>query len=189
MISSPEAFPERQDCGIGWLGRYRQEAPGQVVSGLSVSTRDANNQIVRHGDYGTLDALVQDGWGSAIAPHYQTDLVAVCSFNTLYRKHRPLINAMSPDRPNMEILANREVMKNPQLGGLPAMTVPFFPDDAVLVTSLTNLSLYWLEGSVRTLAKDEPEYNRLAVYESWNEAYMVEEYEAGCLIDGIVWKK
>ncbi|MGG2141574.1 P2 family phage major capsid protein [Symbiopectobacterium sp. RP] len=47
----------------------------------------------------------------------------------------------------------------------------------------------WLEGSARTLAKDEPEYNRLSVYESWNEAYMVERYEAGCLIDGIVWKK
>nr|MBG6242941.1 phage capsid protein [Candidatus Symbiopectobacterium sp. Dall1.0] len=187
--SNPETYPGRQDCGVGWLEKYRQEAREKVISGLSVAGRDEGGRIVSYGDYGTIDALVLDGWQSAIAPQYRMDLVAVCSLNTLYRKEYPYVNAVVPHQPNMELLVNQIMLNNPMLGNLPAVSVPFFPDNAVLVTSLRNLSLYWLEGSARTLAKDEPEYNRLSVYESWNEAYMVERYEAGCLIDGIVWKK
>ncbi|WP_172644765.1 P2 family phage major capsid protein [Pectobacterium brasiliense] len=186
--SDPETYPERQDCGVGWLEKYRQEARKKVISGLSVAGRDEGGKIVSYGDYGTIDALVLDGWQSAIAPQYRMDLVAVCSLNTLYRKEYPYVNAVVPNQPNMELLVNQIMLNNPTLGNLPAMPVPFFPDNAVLVTSLRNLSLYWLEGSTRTLAKDEPEYNRLSVYESWNEAYMVERYEAGCLIDAIFWR-
>ncbi|RRE43834.1 hypothetical protein EAO28_18940 [Klebsiella pneumoniae] len=80
------------------------------------------------------------------------------------------------------------MLKNPTIGGLPAVVVPFFPDDAVWVTPLSNISLYWQKNGVRKQAKDEPEYNRLAMYESRNDAYMVENYEAGCLIDGIDWR-
>jgi hypothetical protein len=115
------------------------------------------------------------------------DLVSVCSMNTLFNKEYPLVNAVAPNQPNKELLVNQILLNNPTLGGLPAVPVPHFPDNAVLVTSLRNLSLYFLKGGGRTLAKNEPEFNRLAVYESWNEAYMVERYEAGCLIDEINW--
>ncbi|MCX8967133.1 phage capsid protein [Erwinia psidii] len=186
--SDPETYPRRQDCGVGWLEKYRQEARERVVSGFSVAGRNEDGRIVSYGDYCTIDALVLDGWQSAIAQQYREGLVAVCSLNTLYRKEYPFVNAVVPNQPNMERLVNEIMLNNPTLGNLPAVPVPFFPDDAVLVTSLKNLSLYWLEGSARTLVKDEPEYNRLSVYESWNEAYMVERYEAGCLIDGITWR-
>ncbi|EEL9685942.1 P2 family phage major capsid protein, partial [Salmonella enterica] len=97
-------------------------------------------------------------------------------------------NNLDTSRMNAEILVNEKIIKNPMLGNLPAVTAPFFPEDAVLITSLKNLSLYWQEGSIRKLIKDEPHYDRLAFYESWNEDYIIENYEAGCLIDGIIWK-
>lgn len=186
-LSSPEKYPKRQDCGVGWLEKYRQEAPERVISGLSVAGRNEDGRIISHGDYGTVDALVMDGWQSAITQQYRMDLVSVCSMNTLFNKEYPLVNAVAPNQPNKEMLVNQILLNNPMLGGLPAVPVPHFPDNAVLVTSLRNLSLYFLKGGGRTLAKNEPEFNRLAVYESWNEAYMVERYEAGCLIDCISW--
>lgn len=186
--SDASTYPKRQDCGVGWLEKYRQEAPQRVISGLSVAGRDESNKIIASGDYGTIDALVLDGWQSAIAEQYRNGLVSICSTETLFRKEWPFVRHLSPDRPNYERLINDIMLKNPTIGGLPAVVVPFFPDDAVWVTPLSNISLYWQKNGVRKQAKDEPEYNRLAMYESRNDAYMVENYEAGCLIDGIDWR-
>ncbi|MFA0958379.1 P2 family phage major capsid protein [Klebsiella pneumoniae] len=187
-VSDPALCPNREDCGVGWLEKYRQEAPERVMDGLSVAGRDEDNRIIAYGDYGTIDALVLDGWQSGISKQYRNGLVAICSMSTLFRKEFPFVNAVSPNQPNMEHLVNELLLKNPTLGNLPAVPVPFFPDNAVWVTSLSNIALYWQKGSIRKRAVNEPHFNRLAVYESWNEAYMVERYEAGCLIDGIDWR-
>lgn len=186
--SDASAYPKRQDCGVGWLEKYRQEAPQRVISGLSVAGRGESNKIIAPGDYGTIDALVLDGWQSAIAEQYRNGLVSICSAETLFRKEWPFVRHLAPDRPNYERLINEIMLRNPTIGGLPAVVVPFFPDDAVWVTPLSNISLYWQGSSIRKQAKDEPEYNRLAMYESRDDAYMVENYEAGCLIDGIDWR-
>lgn len=53
----------------------------------------------------------------------------------------PYVRHLSPDRPNYERLVNDIMLKNPTIGGLPAVVVPFFPDDAVWVTLLNNVSL------------------------------------------------
>lgn len=183
-VSDPETWPNREDCGMGWLEKFRTEAVDRVISGLSVSSRES----MEVGTHGTIDALVLDGWGAAIEERWHNELVAVCNSDLLHQKYFPIINNLDTSRANAEILVNREMIKNPTLGNLPAVTAPFFPKNAVLVTSLKNLSLYWLKNSVRKLVKDEPQYNRLAFYESWKEDYVVENYEAGCLIDGIIWK-
>ena len=65
------------------------------------------------------------------------------------------------------------------------MRVPFFPADAILITRLDNLSLYWQEGTRRRMLKDEPELDRVANYESVNEAYVVEDYELVVLVENI----
>ncbi|EBI6302837.1 phage capsid protein [Salmonella enterica] len=183
-VSNPEIYPNREDCGMGWLEKYRTEARERVISGLSVSSRET----MTTGTHYSIDGLIQDVWGSAIDERWHYDLVAVCNYSLLHRKHFPLINNLDTSRMNTEILVNEKIIKNPMLGNLPAVTAPFFPEDAVLITSLKNLSLYWQEGSIRKLIKDEPHYDRLAFYESWNEDYIIENYEAGCLIDGITWK-
>ncbi|MCK3374146.1 phage major capsid protein, P2 family, partial [Escherichia coli] len=132
---------------------------------------------------------VLDAWQSMIDEQWQEGIVAVCSHNTLVRKQWPLINRLDPSQMNQEILLNEGIIKNPVLGNLPAVTVPFFPDNAVLITPLANLCLYWQRGSVRGLVKNEPQYNRLAFYESCNLDWVVGQYEAGCLLDGIDWKE
>ena len=56
-----------------------------------------------------------------------------------------------------------------------------------MITTLDNLSIYWQEGTRRRLLKDEPEYDRIANYESVNEDYVVEEYAARrSLVENIV---
>ncbi len=51
-----------------------------------------------------------------------------------------------------------------------------------------NLCLYWQRGSVRGLVKNEPQYNRLAFYESCNLDWVVGQYEAGCFWMGLTGK-
>ena len=55
-----------------------------------------------------------------------------------------------------------------------------------MITKLSNLSIYWQEETRRRHLKDEPEYDRIANYESVNEAYVVEEYELAVLVENIV---
>ncbi|EIX4510158.1 P2 family phage major capsid protein [Escherichia coli] len=186
-ISDPNTYQNREDCGRGWLQAWKDEAKTQVVSGLSVSESDQNGKIVKAGDYANLDALVMDAYQTVINEIYWPDLVALCSHDLLHRKHQPLINNLSASgTPNMETLVHQEVYKNPQLGGIPAVVVPFIPDNAVLVTSLSNLSYYWQKGSWRKSLFHEPQFNRIAFYESWRACYAVENYQAGCVIEGIV---
>ena len=64
--------------------------------------------------------------------------------------------------------------------------MPFFPANAILITTLKNLSIYWQEGTRRRRLKDEPDLDRIANYESVNEAYVVEDYELVVLVENIV---
>ena len=56
----------------------------------------------------------------------------------------------------------------------------------MLITSLQNLSLYYQTGGRRRFVKEAPEKNRIENYESSNDAYVVEDYGFGCLIENIV---
>ncbi|HBC3225642.1 TPA: P2 family phage major capsid protein [Escherichia coli] len=186
-LSDPYTYKNREDCGRGWLSAWRDEAPTQVVSGLSVCESDQYGRIVKAGDYANIDALVIDTYQTMIDEVFWPDLVALCSHDLLHRKHQPLINNLSASgTPNMETLVHQEVYKNPQLGGIPAVVVPFIPDNVVLVTSLSNLSYYWQNGSWRKNIFHEPRFNRISFYDSWRACYAVENYQAGCVIDGII---
>ena len=70
-------------------------------------------------------------------------------------------------------------------GGLQAAEVPYCPDNAILITSLENLSIYFQLGGRRRHVKEEPEKNRIANYESSNDAYVIEDYGLGCLVENI----
>jgi hypothetical protein len=81
---------------------------------------------------------------------------------------------------------DRILRSDKQLGGLPAVRVSFFPGNALLITTLANLSIYYQEGTRRRKLVDEDEYDRVANYESVNEAYVVEAYELTVLVENIV---
>ncbi|EOU6252608.1 capsid protein, partial [Escherichia coli] len=41
------------------------------------------------------------------------------------------------------------------------------------------------KGTMRRLMKDEPEYNRIATYQSINDAYVVEDYGKCAMVTGL----
>ncbi|MHA7937605.1 phage major capsid protein, P2 family [Enterobacter roggenkampii] len=184
--SNRVANPLLQDVNIGWLEKIRQEAPVQVLDKI-VSEGQVISPKIRigsGGDFANLDALVLGAVSEKIAPWYQedTELVVVCGRALLADKYFPIVNR---DQPNSETLAADLIISQKRIGNLPAVRVPFFPANAMLITRLDNLSIYWQDGTRRRSVIDNPKRDRLENYESVNEAYVVEDYDGVCLIENI----
>lgn len=185
------ANPLLQDVAIGWLERYRQECPGSVISGVSVTRRDMNGAVESFGEYSTTDGLINEVWRSCISPMYTTnpfDLVVISSSPLVNEKYQMMANMAGnvPQR-NSESLWWDVIMKNQKLGGLPVFPVPGFPDNAAFVTSLDNISLFWQRNTFRRMTCDEPDLNRIANYDSLNMDFIIQDYSKGCLVENIVW--
>ncbi len=177
------ANPLLEDVNIGWLQHYRDQAPARVL------TEGANVGEVRvgpGGDYENLDALVYDVVNEMIDPWHResTDLRVICGRKILADKYFPLIqeHAGTPT----ESRALDMVISQKRMGGQQAVRVPHVPDGTLLITPPENLSLYWQRGSRRRYLKDKPERKRVENYESSNDAYVVEDFGAGCLVENIV---
>jgi P2 family phage major capsid protein len=136
-------------------------------------------------DYANLDALVFDAVNNLIDPVHQedTELVVICGRKLLADKYFPIVNQ---DQPNTEKLAADLIISQKRLGNLPAVRVPGFPPNAVMVTRLDNLSVYYQEGARRRTVVDNAKRDQVENYESSNDAYVVEDYSAGCLVENIV---
>lgn len=174
--------PMLQDVNIGWLQQYRTNAPQRVLSGGAAADKIV---IGSGGDYANLDALVFDAVNELIDPWHREDtaLVAIMGRKLLADKYFPLIQQHG-ETPT-EARAMDMIISQKRVGGLGAVRVPFVPDGCIFVTSLENLSLYWQLGSRRRYIKDKPERKRIENYESSNDAYVVEDYGFGCLIENI----
>lgn len=170
------ANPMLQDVNIGWLQKYRTHAPARVLSGVTIGAG---------GDYTNLDALVFDAVNEMIDPWHRegTNLVAVMGRKMLADKYFPIIqqHAETPT----EGRALDLIISQKRVGGLPAVRAPYFPDGAVFISTLENLSLYWQLGSRRRYVLDNPKRNRIENYESCNDAYVIEDYGLGCLVENI----
>lgn len=182
--SDRAANPLLQDVNIGWLQKYRTEAPARVLS------QGENAGQVRVGDaagadYANLDAVVFDAVNNLIDPVHQedTELVVICGRKLLADKYFPIVNQ---DQPNTERLAADLIISQKRLGNLPAVRVPGFPANALMVTRLDNLSVYFQEGARRRTVVDNAKRDQIENYESSNDAYVVEDYSAGCLVENIV---
>ena len=178
------ANPLLQDVNIGWLEHIRKDAPAQVMK----EVKPGSGKIYidpTNGDYKNIDAVVFDVVSEMIKPWYQddTDLVVICGRKLLSDKYFPIINDAGD---NQNKLAAQVLVSQKQIGGLKAVRVPFFPEDALLVTKLENLSIYWQEGARRRHIEEEPKRNRIVNYESSNDAYVVEDYDCAALVENIV---
>ena len=173
--------PLLQDVNKGWLQHYREQADQRVMD----SGATAGKIVVgKGGDYANLDALVYDAKSSLIDPwhRHDTNLVAILGDALMKDKYFPIINR---DNPATEQLAADMVMSQKRVGGLPAVTVPFFPENGILITRLDNLSLYYQEGGRRRTVVENAKRDRIENFESSNDAYVVEDFGAGCVIEGI----
>lgn len=174
--------PLLQDVNIGWLQQYRDRAAQRV---LHEGTKAAGKVLVgKVGDYQNLDALVMDIVSSMIDPWFQDDtgLVVICGRELLHDKYFPIVNATQAPT---ERLAADLIVSQKRIGNLPAVRVPFFPKHALMVTKLSNLSIYYQEGARRRTLKEVPERDRIENYESSNDAYVVEDFGCGCVAENI----
>jgi hypothetical protein len=76
-----------------------------------------------------------------------TELVVICGRALLADKYFPIVNR---DQPNSESLAADLIISQKRIGNLPAVRV-FFPANAMLITRLDNLSIYWQSGNPASL--------------------------------------
>ncbi|MDC7699602.1 phage major capsid protein, P2 family [Vogesella indigofera] len=178
--------PLLQDVNIGWLEKYRLEAEERVMAEVAAGSGKVKvgPSVAVADGYRNLDALVMDAVDNLIEPQFaeDTDLVVIVGRKLLGDKYFPQANK---DNAPSEQLALQTIISQKRIGNLPAVRVPFFPDNALLITPLKNLSIYYQDGARRQSVKDEEEFDRIAFYESSNDAYVVENYEAGCLVENI----
>lgn len=190
------ANPLLQDVNKGWLYWMRTEAPERVLSDGALTANptkaiyvDASGEIGVDVDYANLDAVVYDAVELLAEWHRDdTDLVAIIGRDLLHEKFLNVVNATGDNAMQME--ARDRILTLPKMvGGKRAIVVPFFPANAVMVTKLSNLSIYLQNGSRRRMLKEEPELDQVANYESVNVAYVVEDYEAAAFVENIVMGK
>ncbi|MCT8273345.1 phage major capsid protein, P2 family [Xanthomonas translucens] len=176
-----DTSPLLQDVNKGWLQQYRDNAPQRVMA----TGKTAGKVIIgAGGDYTNLDALVYDVISNLIDPWHRRDpgLVVVLGRDLMHDKYFPLVNK---DQPATEKLATDMILSQKRVGGLQAVEVPYVPDGTLMVTSLANLSLYYQLGGRRRYIKEAPEKNRIENYESSNDAYVIEDYGLGCVVEKI----
>jgi len=178
------ANPLLQDVNKGWLQHLREDAPERV---LGLVGKDLPGKVVigahAGADYANVDAAVMDAI-NLLDTWYQEDtgLVAIIGRKLLSDKYFPLVNTKQAPT---ETLAADIIISQKRIGGLPAVRVPFFPENAILITRLDNLSIYYQEGARRRRLVDEPKRDRLENYESSNDAYVVEDNGLAAFIQHI----
>lgn len=176
--------PLLQDVNIGWIQKVRAEAASKIMSDGASTGSNAIKIGTTGADYANLDALVYDLVSNVIAPWYREDpaLRVILGRDLMADKYFPLVNA---SQPATEILAADIIISQKRVGGLQAVTVPFFPPNALMITRLDNLSLYYQNGSRRRTVVDNAKRDRIENYESSNDAYVVEDYDVVSIAENI----
>lgn len=182
--SNKATNPLLQDVNVGWLQKYRTDAAARVLHEVVAASGKVKVGTATGHDYVNLDALVFDVVNSLIEPWYQEDpeLVVVCGRALLADKYFPILNTSQAPT---EQLAADLIISQKRIGNLPAVRVPYFPANSLMVTRLDNLSVYWQEGARRRTVMDNAKRDRIENYESSNDAYVVEDYGCGCVVENI----
>lgn len=173
--------PLLQDVNKGWLQYLRENAPERVMARGAIAGKVV---VGATGDYKTLDGLVYDATESLLdAWHAEAgDLVAIVGRGLMHDKLFPLVDGQTAPT---EMLAADIVRSQRRLGGKQGITVPFMKPNAILITSLKNLSIYYQDGSRRRAVIDNPKRDRIETFESSNDAFVVEDLGKACLIENI----
>lgn len=175
------ANPLLQDVNKGWLQKYREHSAQRVMNEGKTAGKVA---IGAGGDYKNLDALVYDARHSLLDTwHRQNpELVVLVGGDLLHDKYFPLVNE---NQQPTEKMATDLIISQKRMGGLQAVQVPYIPEGTLMITTLSNLAIYWQIGGRRRYITDNPRRNRIENFESSNEDYVVEDYGLGCVVENI----
>jgi P2 family phage major capsid protein len=184
LTSNITANPLLQDFNRGWLQAIREDAPQRVLDEVADGKVAGKVTYGAYGDYENLDALVWDAKEELLPiwAREDPDLVVIVGSKLLHDKYFPLINRSEG---SLDMMARQVIMTDKQLGGLPVFRVPYFPDDAILITKFSNLSIYYQTGGQRRWIQDEPWLDQVTDYQSSNDAYVVEDYDYVALVENI----
>jgi len=176
-----EAYPMLQDVNKGWLQQLREQAPQQV---LKEGKAAGKVTLGLDGDYDNLDALVHDT-KQMVDERLRDggDLVAIIGSDLLAADKAKLYAKQGDVPTEKERIEDAQVIAT--YGGLPSFSVPFFPVNAVLVTSWDNLSIYFQDSSWRKQTVDNPKRSRVEDYNSRNEGYVIEQLEKIALTENV----
>ncbi|WP_244216313.1 phage major capsid protein, P2 family [Phytopseudomonas daroniae] len=175
-----EAYPLLQDVNIGWLEKIRSKAPTQVkASGASAGKL----KIGAGGDYPNLDAVVYAAI-QLLAPWHRKrpDLVVLIDRDLLHSKS--LIN-IEGTADNVNELALNRILSSGLIAGIAHRDAPFFPDGKLVVTTLSNLSIYYQKETMRRFITDDPSINQVSDFQSLNEAYVIEDYGLVAMVENL----
>ncbi|WP_236181531.1 phage major capsid protein, P2 family [Pseudomonas sputi] len=176
-----EAFPMLQDVNKGWLQQLREQAPQQV---LKEGKTPGKVTLGPGGDYENLDALVHDTKQMVDERLRDAgDLVAIIGSDLLAADKAKLYAKQGDTPTEKERIEDAQVIAT--YGGLPSFSLPFFPVNAVLVTSWDNLSIYFQDSSWRKQTVDNPKRSRVEDYNSRNEGYVIEQLEKIALTENV----
>lgn len=179
------ANPLLQDVNKGWIQNVREQAPQQIVSHGDLDAAKIYVAASGDADYVNLDALVFDMIENLEEPFRDdTGLVAICGRDLVHDKYFNLVNAAGDDAEKQ--VARDVLLSTKKIGGLPAVRVPYFPAGKLAITRLDNLSIYDQENTERRMIMDQPDLDRVADFQSVNEAYVVEENGLFTLAENIV---
>jgi P2 family phage major capsid protein len=176
------AYPMLQDVNKGWLQIAREQIPAQVMSeGAKV---DGKVTLGVGGDYANLDALVHDT-KQLVDERLRDggDLIAIIGSDLLAADKAKLYAKQGDVPTEKERIEDAQVIAT--YGGLPSFSVPFFPVDAVMVTSFDNLSIYFQDSSWRKQTIDNPKRSRVEDYNSRNEGYVIEQLEKFAMTENV----
>ncbi|WP_435953219.1 phage major capsid protein, P2 family [Dryocola sp. BD626] len=182
--------PMLQDVAIGWLQKYRNDAPERVMSnvtdddGAVISNTIKIGPKAKGGHYANLDALVMDAHESLIDEIHREnpEMVVICGRRILTDKYFPMINKFQA---NSEQLAGELIISQKTIGQLQAVRAPFFPANSIFITTLDNISIYLYENGHRRHIVENPKLDQVENYEQVKVDFVIEDYAAGCLIENI----
>lgn len=180
--SNPATNPLLQDVNIGWLQKMRVENAARVMA--EVAQGSGKIEIGAGKDFENIDAMVFAMVNELLEPWYQEDseLVVICGRKLLADKYFPIVNQ---NHKPTETLAADLVISQKRIGNLPAVRVPYFPANGLMVTRLDNLSIYAQEGTRRRTVVDNAKRDRIENYESVNEAYVIEDLGCAAMAENI----
>lgn len=177
-----------QDVNVGWLQHLRDRnqkncltellpGSGQIKVGKNVSMSEG---------YSSIDNLASDLFYTLMPLRYRetSEMVVLTGRENTTNKYTSLLDE-TKDIPT-ELVAFNLLNKSRKIGGLRVVSVPFFPENSLMITSLDNLSVYIHGSSNRKMIIDNPKRDRIEIYDSVNEAYVIEDIDAAVLADNII---
>nr|WP_315114998.1 phage major capsid protein, P2 family [uncultured Neisseria sp.] len=172
--------PLLQDIKKGWLQQLREGAPENVMGSSSQAV-----DVGPSAKYKNLDAIVVDACNELIDDEFAElpDMVVICHRTLLGDKYFAVTNEAGQKA--TEQVAAHAITAAKRVGGLTAIAVPYFPKNTMLITPLSNLSIYFHKTGHRRELINEPRFDRVSDYQSENIDYVVEEFGAAALIENI----